>query len=225
MSRPLAAEYEPHVEVLKTTTGKEPCAEGPAGFTGIFKDRFERISRVLCASGLNGAARDIGMLNEIAGLQQMSDRRTVAMVGMIANKHRSVAGNAVIELEDPSGTVIALAFKDSAPFSKSEYLVLDEVVGVVGLVRKDGGDRARIFVNDIIWPDLPPKQTLAQAPPNTPPLSAALISDLHVGSSKFLEESLVMRSLSKGTILPSLFLILVIILSISYGKLPFLFKD
>ena len=186
--RPLAAEYEPHVEVLKNTTGKEPCGEGPTGFTELFKDRFKKLSRVLRAGGFNGAARDVCVLDGLAGLQQMPDRRPVIVVGMVADKHRSAAGNVVIKLEDVNDTILALAFKNSTSFAKSEYMVPDEVVGIVGSVR-NGGGRARIFVNDIVWPDLPGQISKTSSDALSSPLSVAMISDLHVGSDKFLEES------------------------------------
>jgi DNA polymerase II small subunit len=172
----------PNIRVLKSATGREYSKEGPAGFAGLFRDRFEKISRILCKGPFT--TREPELLRDLCG---MTDGSRVAVVGMVADKRKSAAGNTVIELDDPSGAATAIVFNRGEVFKKADRVVLDEVIGVVGSVRT--GDSfsgtPRIFVEDLVWPDLPAGRELNFS---STPSAAALVSDLHIGSEKFLED-------------------------------------
>ncbi len=177
--KPAAAEHESRVKVLRDITGKSYSEGGLKDFVGLFKDRYERLSRMLQKRA------DMDNAVPISSLRSFDDRKMVKVIGMVAQKRESSAGNVIIELEDLAGQIPAFVFKGSKELTqKAAEVVPDEVIGVIGSLRV--GDRApRLFVRDIIWPDLPIEHELNRA---EDPVCAALISDLHVGSEKFVEE-------------------------------------
>ena len=84
-------------------------------------------------------------------------------------------------LEDPTGQRRVLINKNKpALFNEAKDIVLDEVIGVVG-VNVD----TIIFANNVIWPDVPASKELKRYPEEK---YVIFLSDLHVGSSKFLPE-------------------------------------
>ncbi|RLG57045.1 MAG: DNA-directed DNA polymerase II small subunit [Hadesarchaea archaeon] len=177
--KPIAAEYESRVKILRDVTGKSYSEGELKDFVGLFKDRFEKMKRIL--------RNRIELQDSIpmGSLSKLGERQIVKVIGMVSDKRESSSGNVMIDLEDPTGRATAFVFKKRGElFQKASEVVTDEVIGVVGSLR--AGDRIpRIFVNDIIWPDLPVKHELHRA---EDPVCAALISDLHVGSEMFLED-------------------------------------
>jgi DNA polymerase II small subunit len=177
--RPIAAEYEARVEVLKDITGRSYTEGELKDFVGLFKDRYERLNRLLRKRVELQDAVPIGSLRGIG------DRERVKVIGMVSQKRESSSGNVIVELEDPTGRISAFIFKGRGELAqKAAEVVLDEVIGVVGSLRNGDGSQ-RLFVRDIIWPDLPVKHEPHQA---DEPVCAALISDLHVGSEMFVED-------------------------------------
>jgi DNA polymerase II small subunit len=173
----LAAEYEARVEVLRDITGRSYSEGELKDFVRLFRDRYERLSRLLRRRVELQDAIPIGSLRGIGG------RDHVKVIGMVSDKRESSAGNVILELEDPTGRISAFIFKGRKELAqKAAEVVRDEVVGVVGSLRGDG--TPRLFVRDIIWPDLPVKHEPSRA---DEPVCAALISDLHVGSEMFAE--------------------------------------
>lgn len=89
------------------------------------------------------------------------------------NNHR------IIEVEDDTGVTPVLVHKDNEKlFKLSEKIVNDEVIGVVG-VRKG----SLVIASEIINPGVPRKEDKEMD------FSAVFISDIHIGSSTFLEDA------------------------------------
>ena len=178
--KPIAAEHEPRVKVLKDITGRSYSEGELKDFVGLFRDRYEKLSPMMRKRA------DLYDAVPIANLRSFADKELVKVIGMVSDKRESSAGNIIIELEDLTGRISAFVFRGSRELmQKAGEVVLDEVIGVVASVR--GGDRApRLFVRDIVWPDLPATHEPCRA---DVPVCAALISDLHVGSEMFLEDS------------------------------------
>ncbi len=176
--KPAAAEYDARVRVQKDITGRSYSEGALKDFVGLFKDRFERLKRLLKNRVELQDAIPLGSLGKIG------DKEQVKVIGMVMQRRESSAGNVIIDLEDSTGRISALVFKGRKDLTqKAAEVVTDEVIGVVGSLRS--GDRSsRIFVRDIIWPDLPMRHELHRA---DEPVCAALISDLHVGSEMFVE--------------------------------------
>src|SRR5690606_32741474 len=106
--------------------------------------------------------------------------REISVIGMVMEVRTSAKGNRVVELEDPTGMVTAI-FQKGVPGSEEvESLVPDEVVGVTGTT--DG--KGRFFAKALLRPDLEARSAVACGEGG-----ALLLSDVHVGSTYFMEDA------------------------------------
>lgn len=159
------------VEVLREITGRSTCIGDYSDFVKYFRDRYAKIHDLLSKRMSSRPIESLGA--QTAG-------REVSVIGMIMDI-RNTSRARVVELEDPTGMVTVLFARESPAYEDSMLLVTDEVVGITGT--SDG--KGRIFAKSIVWPDLQ-----AQPQPLTPASGGALfLSDLHVGSRKFLRET------------------------------------
>ncbi|MEM3421025.1 MAG: DNA-directed DNA polymerase II small subunit [Candidatus Hadarchaeum sp.] len=177
--KPLAAEYEPKVRIIKDVTGQSYSEGELSDFVALFRDRYERVGSIL------KKRLDLNDAVPISSLRNLLDKQLVKVVGMVREKRESSAGNIVLELEDLSGSVLAFVFNSNKELVKKAVEVnTDEVIGVIASLKTDSRSQ-RLFVKDIIWPDIPIRREPHRA---EEPLCAALLSDLHVGSTQFFED-------------------------------------
>jgi len=180
--KPLAAEYESRVKILKDITGQSYSEGELSDFVRLFRDRYERLGSIL------RKRLDLNDAVPISSLRNLLDKQLVKVIGLVRDKRESSAGNVVIELEDLSGSVSAFVFSSSKELLKKAGEVNnDEVIGIVASLKVDGR-LPRLFVRDIIWPDLPIRHEVHRA---EEPVCAVLLSDLHIGSTKFYEDSFI----------------------------------
>ncbi|HDQ59745.1 MAG TPA: DNA-directed DNA polymerase II small subunit [Candidatus Woesearchaeota archaeon] len=137
-------------------------------------DRYNRLSNILQNRHELKGAMSIGRIFKTDGRQQ------VALIGMVRDINKTFTGLTVIMVEDPTGCVKVI-LKNEAVAKLAGDLVYDEVLGVVGVKSKDV-----IFADKLVFPDVP-EQPLKKG--NTE-VSAAFISDVHVGSNMFLPKEL-----------------------------------
>jgi DNA polymerase II small subunit len=178
--RPLAAEVEDRVEVLRDVTGKSYSKGEVRDFLRLFLDRYERLKGLLMK---RSDYADPLPLGELVGMEEGGE---VRVVGMVAEKRETPGGHLMLRLEDPTGTAAVWVYRGKSEelLEKAAEVILDEVIGVEGTLRS--GDKVpRIVARDIAWPDLP---TPKGSPKVEEPVCAALLSDLHVGSKMFLRE-------------------------------------
>ena len=177
-SKPLAAEIDARVEVIKDITGKSYSRGEIRDFLSLFRDRYERLSALL------RRRTDFQNPVYIEELGRM-EGETVTVIGMVMSKRETSSGHLLIEIEDLTGRAAVWVFKGQRELmQKAGEVVPDEVIGVEGNVRP--GDKIpRILARDIVWPDLPTPREPTRA---DEPVCAVLISDLHVGSKMFLED-------------------------------------
>ncbi len=174
--RPISAEYEHKVKVLKDVTGKSLGKGTIEDFHRIFTSRFEKLSKILRERPRFERALSISSLRSFNG-------EKVAVIGMVKDKKVLKGGTIAIEIEDPTGSVMVFVSRNRQVLEKAEKVVPDEVIGVEGRVNFDY-NKLRIFADDIEWPGVPVKREVRKA---EIPVSVAMLSDLHVGSDKFLE--------------------------------------
>lgn len=157
------------VDVKDDITGESTCTGEYPDFVGYFRDRFDQLSSTL-RSRIKPRSID----------SAASGGKEVALVGMV-NEVRTTSSdrdNRLVEIEDPTGTM-RLLFSDDL-VDAAETLVVDEVIGVEGRLSDDGG---MVFVNEVHFPEVPPRRE-----PNTASrdVKAVLVSDIHVGSDTFV---------------------------------------
>ena len=153
-------------------TGRSTCVGDYDDFVRYFRDRYSKIREIL-SRRLN--------TRPIESLGKSTAGREVSLIGMVMDVSTTAKGNRVIELEDPTGMIIAVIQKDAEIYDQSSIILPDEVIGVTGISDGNG----RLFVKSLLWPDMPNQ---------TQPLEkgsgyALLLSDLHVGSKYFMEDA------------------------------------
>jgi len=159
------------LEVLSDITGRSTCVGEYQDFIRYFRDRYSRIREML--SGRLNARPIESLRKDIAG-------RDISIIGMVMNVRTSAKGNKVVELEDPTGMVMVI-FQKGVPGSEDvASLVLDEVIGVIGTT--DG--KGRFFGKTLVRPDLQARSLI-----ETGEGGALLLSDIHVGSTYFMEDA------------------------------------
>lgn len=151
-------------------TGKSTGTGEFDDFVAVFRDRYDRLSRLLR-----------GRLNHrpAEAIQKMPGGKEVELIGMVNDLRTTANGHHLVELEDPTGTFPCLVLKDRDLAERVDELLYDEVIGISGSLSSDAGI---VFVDEIYFPDVP--RSFA---PNTADrhVQAALISDIHVGSQEF----------------------------------------
>lgn len=154
---------------------EDPKKREPQDFVDYFNNRYKAIEKILKQ---HQELKNIVSINKIANKKE---KENLAIIGIVSGKQVTKNGNLMFILEDPTGQKKVIVNKNKpALFNEAKDIVLDEVIGVAG-VNVD----SVIFANNIIWPDVPTNKEHKKAEEEK---YALFLSDLHVGSSKFLPE-------------------------------------
>ena len=150
-------------------------------FVQYFRDRYSRLSEIIR-----------GRINArpIESLKRRSFRRggdggseEISIIGMVSDISSTTNGHKILSLEDPTGSFsVLIRNSDKELFELASKILLDEVIGVTGSVTNDGN---LMLATKLIQPDVPnnvQRRTGSHG-------KAVLISDVHVGSSQFLEDA------------------------------------
>ncbi len=149
-------------------------------FLPHFINRYEQISSIIKKRMNCGQIRFIrnGRVGE-----------DVSVVGMVSSVNKTAKGNLRVVLEDPSGHIPVI-------LHPHEEIIPDEIIGVTGSLFEGGF----MFGNRVLHPDVPIPSSYSQSSlplhsqskpthSSEEPVYAVFISDLHVGSNTFLEET------------------------------------
>ncbi len=172
----LAEEYEAEIKFRNDITKKSFSNGNIQGFVEYFNDRYERLAKIL--RGRN-RLRDTATIEWI---RNTSFRGSVQIIGMVSEIRKSRKGHVILEVEDPTGAIPVLILNSNHELLEiSREIVKDEVIGVEGNLGKSSDI---VIASEIFFPDVPntKEQNKSEAP-----LALAIISDTHVGSTKFLE--------------------------------------
>ena len=165
--------FQPEVFVLKDVTGHSRSTAKVENFVAVFQDRYRKIRQMFRSD-----ARVRGV-TDIARLPRMNGETMV--VGMVTEFHDTPKGTVAV-LEDPTGSARIFFRRGALP----EKLILDEVIAVRGKpVAPRGKNGISMFADSIYWPDIP----IHEPNLSEEAVSAAFISDVHIGSNTFLRDS------------------------------------
>ncbi|MDD3874315.1 MAG: DNA-directed DNA polymerase II small subunit, partial [Methanosarcina sp.] len=107
----------------------------------------------------------------------------ISIIGMVSDISNTTNGHKILSLEDPTGSFpVLIRNSDKELFELASRILLDEVIGATGPITTDG---SLMLATKLIQPDAPnsvQRRTGSHG-------KAVLISDVHVGSSQFLEDS------------------------------------
>jgi len=158
------------VAELEYSTGTGELSD----FVSVFRDRYERLSSKL-RGRVNHRPTDT--------LDAMSGGSEAAIVGVVSDIRSTASGHWLIELEDTNGVFPCLVMKDRDIADLVDELLFDEVIAVEGTLADDGGI---LFVDALYFPDIPRTHQPSTADRE---VSAALVSDVHVGSQEFMADA------------------------------------
>jgi DNA polymerase II small subunit len=143
-------------------------------FITHFNARYTAIKKIL------QQRTQLENVSSINKLRTKQEKEVVSVIGMVYDKEDTKNGM-MITVEDPTGSIKVFFNKSKQDlFTKAADTVRDEVIGITGSLGKN-----IIFGNDLIFPDVPVTKEMKKSPVEE---YAAFISDIHIGSKKFLEE-------------------------------------
>ncbi|GAA0544223.1 DNA-directed DNA polymerase II small subunit [Halorubrum ejinorense] len=162
------------LEVGNDMTGRSTGTGEYGDFVTTFRDRYERLSKILRGRVNHRPAE------AIADMPGGSD---AAMIGLVNDVRSTKSGHWLIELEDTTGTFPALVMKDKGLADVVDEILLDECLAVEGTLADDAGI---LFADSLHFPDVPRTHHPGGADRH---VQAALISDVHVGSDEFMADA------------------------------------
>ncbi len=144
-------------------------------FVKYFNARFKFIERLI------RQRPEMQNLISINKLKFKSEKDSVSIIGIISEKSKTKNDHIILKVEDLTGNINVLISKNNKDlYVLAEDLVLDEIIGVAGLVGKN-----IIFANNLVFPDVPLNRELKKTPREA---YAVFIGDTHFGSKVFLEK-------------------------------------
>jgi len=141
-------------------------------FTNYFRNRFTVIKNIL--------QERAGLDNLISINKITLDKQRVSVIGMTISKRTTRNKHILLEVEDLTGRITVLVHSSKKELiKKAKEIVLEDIVAFCC-----NGNSEILFANDIIFPDI------GISAVRMCPLEecAAFISDIHVGSTHFLED-------------------------------------
>jgi DNA polymerase II small subunit len=175
-------EWTGELDVISDITDQSTCVGEYREFVDFFRNRFSRLGDMLRNRGVG--FRPIESLNR-RKLGLVEGREEVSVIGMVSDLRTSKNGHRMIEIEDTTGSLRTMVLKNKHDiFEQGQKVMLDEVIGVSGNLSDDGN---LLFINSIMWPDMP-LRTSSELGERNVSGKAVMISDVHIGSDTFLED-------------------------------------
>jgi len=169
--------YDSEIKIIKDITRKSTCEGTTNDFMRLFNDRFENLRKIL-----KNQRREIANTIPINKINKASVK-IIQIIGMIKEVRNTQNGHRLIEIEDDTGSAVAIALKNNPEvFQIAREIVLDEVVGIIGQLSKNGD---LLIIQNIIYPDISIQNSRHKS---EEPICAAFLSDIHIGSKEFLEK-------------------------------------
>jgi len=174
--KPQAKEYDPEINIIKDITGESTCEGTTQDFAKLFLNRCATLRKIL-----QSQRRELTNVIPINRINK-SVMTEVQLIGIVKNVRNTSNGHRFIELEDETGTALLMGLKsDREVHQLAQEVVMDEIIGVNGKISKNGD---LIILTNIVFPDISLQHNTHRA---EVPICAAFLSDIHVGSSMFLE--------------------------------------
>jgi DNA polymerase II small subunit len=180
-----AKDVDAEITVHFDITGKSVTEGKKEDIQSFFNDRLKQIRRLILDRNLPN--RPIAVNEAVRQRKQLSDRNnTFTIIGLVKESNTTKKGHLRFSLEDSTGEVRCMLIQRDEDNPNQEIvhagLMNDDVIGVSGHFNQDG---SMIWVDDIHFPALEKHERRTAGADQA--ISAAFISDLHLGSKTFLE--------------------------------------
>lgn len=161
------------IEIIDGTdvTGNSTCEGDVSDFAKYFKSRYDILSRIIARRS------DFGVGIPIDRAMRLD--RDVRVIGMVYEVTKTKNGHKILNIEDSEGNCKVFISKDS-PLVNESYIT-DEVIGIEG---RPNGRKDLLIAEEVFFPEVPRTNKWE---PSDSVSSVAFLSDVHVGSSTFLE--------------------------------------
>src|SRR3989344_138302 len=144
-------------------------------FTLLFASRYRFLEGIL------RQRQELQNTMPISRLLAKKEKENVSTISLIEEISETKNGNIMVTAEDLTGRIKILFSKNKKElYQKAKDLILDEVIGISGVL----GDKI-IFGEEIVWPDIPSNNQLKKSDAEE---YAIFLSDIHVGSKLFLKD-------------------------------------
>ena len=164
-----------NIKIISDITGRSTCEGTLKDFNRYVNNRFNTLKNIIRSqSRMFSRSMPIDRIN-------MNYAREVHFIGMITDINTTKKGNTLVDMEDETGEVRVFINKDEKQLSMK--LLNDEVIAVSGETNTKLG---MIMAKHIIRP-MPPRTRMVNRANDD--VEAVFISDIHVGSTEFLEDN------------------------------------
>ncbi len=172
-TKPLKSERDGKVKIIFSYDNVQKRTNAQ-DFINYFNSRYNSIKKIL------QQRIQLENITSIGKIKGKSEKETISVIGMVFSKEDSKSG-IIISLEDQTGVIkIFFSKNKSEMYSKAKDIVLDDIIGISGSTGKN-----IIFANELYFPDIPITKEIKKSPTEE---YSVFISDIHVGSKKFLED-------------------------------------
>lgn len=173
---PYARDMKSQINVLEDPTGKLSSNGTLEEYAQYFKDRFERIERLL------RQRIDVKSATSIIEALKSPAKTKLKIICMLTEKRESKQ-QIILSVEDLHGSAtVLISSKASEELHKKAQSLLSDQVICLSVIKT----RTNLFLaEDIIFPEIG-KKAQKRA---TEPVYAVLTSDIHLGSTKFQKEA------------------------------------
>lgn len=170
---------EINLEILKDITGESTTEGKIDDFKKYFNSRFVQLKKIIKTK-----PEMFGNKSLMSVIKNNRDEE-IKVIGIVSNERRTKKGNIMMDFEDDQDRMTCIITSSSEAFN--ENILVDEVIGLIGKKSAFPGQRNQNFIlgEKIIRPDIPIKRKINKSNGNE---FVAFISDIHIGSSTFLNE-------------------------------------
>jgi DNA polymerase II small subunit len=180
-----ARDVDTEITVHFDITGNSVTEGKKEDIQACFNDRLKQIRRLILDDKLPN--RPIAINEAVRQRKQLTGRdNSFTIIGLVKESNTTKNGHLRFTIEDATSEVRCMLMQRDEDGPNQEIvhagLMDDDVIGVTGNFNQDGGT---IFVDDIHFPPL--NQHKRRTAGSDQAVSAAFISDLHLGSKTFLE--------------------------------------
>ena len=165
-------------KVLKDTSNKSYTSGEIGNLIEYFQNRYKKLSGIL---EKRPELRTWQKINEIT-----ENQTDLNLIVMITDIRSTKNGHYLIEVEDDTGSMPILVSKDNDDLIRAaRNLMRDEVIGVIAQKRAGPSENRLAICQNLIDPDVPRKER------KEVDFGTVFTSDIHIGSSTFLEDAFV----------------------------------
>ena len=176
---PIAKGHDADIKVLHSldVTGKSRTKGDVENFIAHFRNRYERLSRLLRRSNT------VPTIDLADAKRHVNEKARVVV--LVSDRKQTKKGNLLLEVEDMSGSfkiIVSNSKANERLMDLAKGVLLDDVIAVSGKVLEP-----YLIAEDIEWPDMP---VIREKKRTEADIAVAYLSDLHFGSKLFLDKYL-----------------------------------